>query len=217
MIPFDFSNLAFYGHQINIQSYGRLVFSSYGYALAFIIVILSWILTEIIGARIIPSRQRGSTKVEKPQKRVNIIDRIGWVIYASILFSGAAPAITLLPTWMYFLGIALMVTGIIIRQWAIAVLGKYFSGVIGVQKEQKVVQTGPYRLIRHPSYTGILLLWVGAAFAFQSWLALLGAGLIFGLAYGHRIVFEEKFLIKELGENYVEYMKSSKRIIPFLI
>lgn len=137
------------------------------------------------------------------------------VILASILF--AVFNVTMLPSWIFFLGISLMIAGVIIRQWAVAILGGYFSHVIGVQKDQRVVQTGPYRFIRHPSYTGILLLLVGMALVFQTWGAVLVTGLSFGLAYGYRMLYEEKFLTKELGSSYAEYMKRTKRIIPFLI
>ena len=103
------------------------------------------------------------------------------------------------------------------RQWAVAVLGRYFSNVIGIQENQKVVQSGPYRLVRHPSYTGILLIQIGIALALQSLVAIFAALAIFGLAYGHRMLNEEKFLIKELGSDYTQYMNRTKRIIPFLV
>jgi protein-S-isoprenylcysteine O-methyltransferase Ste14 len=110
-----------------------------------------------------------------------------------------------------------MFGGIVFRQWAIAVLGRYFSGMIGVQKEQKVVDTGPYHLIRHPSYTGALIFYVGMGLAVQSWAAVLVAVIVFGAVYGYRIFVEEKVLINELGNNYVDYKKRTKRIIPFLV
>jgi protein-S-isoprenylcysteine O-methyltransferase Ste14 len=110
-----------------------------------------------------------------------------------------------------------MLAGTVFRQWAIAVLGRYFFGVIGVQKEQKVVETGPYRWIRHPSYTGVLIFLVGMGLAMQSWAAMLVNIVIFGVAYGFRIFVEEKVLIRELGNSYVEYMKRTKRVIPKIV
>jgi len=92
--------------------------------------------------------------------------------------------------------------------------GRFFSGVIGVQTEHKVVESGPYLSIRHPSYTGVLIFVVGMGLAMQSWAAVLVEDAIFGVAYGSRIYVEEKVLIKELGTNYVEYMKRTKRVIP---
>jgi protein-S-isoprenylcysteine O-methyltransferase Ste14 len=88
---------------------------------------------------------------------------------------------------------------------------------IGIQEGQKVVDRGPYRLVRHPSYTGILLILVGTGLTFQSLAAVLIVLLIFSLAYGYRIYEEEKVLTLELGDVYVEYSKRTKRLIPYIL
>jgi protein-S-isoprenylcysteine O-methyltransferase Ste14 len=77
--------------------------------------------------------------------------------------------------------------------------------------------SGPYRLIRHPSYTGVLIFLAGMGVALQSWAAILANIVIFSLAYGYRIFVEETVLIRELGTSYVEYMKKTKRVIPKII
>jgi protein-S-isoprenylcysteine O-methyltransferase Ste14 len=111
-----------------------------------------------------------------------------------------------------------MLMGMVIRQWAMAALGRYFSSVLGVQQKQAVVDTGPYRFVRHPSYTGVLLLQVGLGLAVQSWGAVLTVVVLFGLAFGYRMRVEEKILVAELGESYTLYMRrTKKRLIPFLV
>jgi protein-S-isoprenylcysteine O-methyltransferase Ste14 len=110
-----------------------------------------------------------------------------------------------------------MVLGIVIRQWAIAVLGRFFSRTVRVREDQTVVETGPYRYVRHPSYTGTLIFFVGFGLALQSWGAVLVLLPIFAVAYGYRIHVEEKLLIAELGEPYVSYTRRTKRLIPFVI
>jgi protein-S-isoprenylcysteine O-methyltransferase Ste14 len=203
---------------VNISVITNLFPSTYA-AYIFSIVILIWLLSELIGGRIIPSLKRGGSTVQKKTsaRGLNAISVIAWIAVFTASTNFAKNDIAMLPSWVYYVGIAFMLAGIAFRQWAIAVLGRYFSGVIGVQKEQKVVQTGPYRLIRHPSYTGHLLMMVGIGLAVQSWGAVLAVLLIFGLAYGHRMLVEEKVLISEIGNSYVEYMKRTKRVIPFLI
>ena len=62
----------------------------------------------------------------------------------------------MLPSWVFYPGIVLMILGIILRQWSMAVLGRFFSGTVGTQEGQFVVEKGPYKYIRHPSYTGAL-------------------------------------------------------------
>jgi protein-S-isoprenylcysteine O-methyltransferase len=199
------------------MSTGALVFGLNSYLLTFVIVVSIWLSSEIVGGRIIPNLRRGDSKVEQRKKGLNIIGVIGWeaVIVASILFAGFD--ITVLPGWAFLLGIAIILAGVALRQWAVAVLGRYFTHVIGIQEGQKVVQAGPYRLIRHPSYAGILLIQLGIALALQSWGAVVVVGLSFSLAYGHRILYEERFLAQELGDSYLEYMKHTKRIIPLLL
>lgn len=204
---------------VSSTSAGKLpvIFVNVDFLLAFGIALLIWIASEIVGGRIIPSLRRGGSKVEKRRRGLNVITWVGWVVFFAISLNLASLGIALLPDWAFFLGIATIMIGVGVRQWAVAALGRYFSNVIGVQANQKVVQIGPYRFVRHPSYTGIFLIQVGIALALQSWAAVLAAGIIFGLVYGHRMLSEEKFLVKELGNDYLQYMNRTKRIIPFLV
>ena len=80
-----------------------------------------------------------------------------------------------------------------------------------------VVDKGPYKLVRHPSYTGIVLILTGLGLTLQSWEAVLLILLVFGLTFGYRIYIEEKVLISNLGDEYIEYMKRTKRIIPYVL
>lgn len=125
--------------------------------------------------------------------------------------------IAMLPNWFVYPGILLIAIGILVRQWAIFVLGRFFTLNIGVQKDQKVVDYGPYRYIRHPSYLGMSLTVIGIGAALQSWGGILAILVIYGLAIGYRIRIEEKFLVSELGDDYIRYMKRTKRLIPFVI
>lgn len=196
-------------------------FSSANEAYVFVILILLWILSEAVGATIIPRMRRRGSKVARRNRGSNWLSftlvYVDWVavFMASVGFAGNG--IALLPSWAYYIGIILMLGGIALRQWAIAVLGRYFSGVIGVQEEQKVVDTGPYHLVRHPSYTGAFLIQLGIGLALGSLGAVLVIAVIFGLTYGYRMFVEESVLISELGGRYTEYMKRTKRIIPFLV
>ena len=110
-----------------------------------------------------------------------------------------------------------MFLGILVRQLAIAVLGRFFSLTVRVAEDHRVVEKGPYRLVRHPSYTGILITFIGLALAVQSWGALLVLLGIFSLSFGYRMKVEEKALLSELGQDYASYMKRTKRLIPYLI
>jgi protein-S-isoprenylcysteine O-methyltransferase Ste14 len=192
------------------------IFTSDFAAAGFVIALVCFFVAEQIGGVIIPAIRRGGAKVKRGNVGSNAIVLISWIAIFSVPLVFAKMGITPLPDWVYFVGIALMFGGIAFRQYAIAVLGRYFSGVIGVQKDQKVVESGPYRLIRHPSYTGVLIFLSGMGVALLSWAAVLVNIAIFAIAYGYRIFVEEKVLMNELGNSYVEYMKRTKRVIPYI-
>jgi protein-S-isoprenylcysteine O-methyltransferase Ste14 len=181
------------------------------------IVVVLWVLSEIVGGRIVPALRRRGTKIERRDRGSALLIIGGIFLSIAIALLFASNGIAMLPGWVSYVGIALMVAGIIVRQWAIAVLGRYFSPVVGIQEGQKVVKTGPYRLVRHPSYTGALLIIVGVGLALQSWGAVLVLLLVFGITFGYRIRMEEKVLVSELGDEYVQYKKTTKRIIPYII
>jgi protein-S-isoprenylcysteine O-methyltransferase Ste14 len=185
-------------------------------AYAFAAVFLVWIVSEVIGGAVIPSLKRGSASVQPRSFGTGALIIIAWVLVLGISASLGAEGVLLLPSWFTYVGDTLILAGVVLRQWAIAVLGRYFSGVIGVQQGQKVVEAGPYRLVRHPSYAGALLILIGIAASMLSMAAVAAAFLLFWLGYGYRMLVEEKVLVSELGDNYVEYMKRTKRIVPFV-
>lgn len=193
------------------------IFASSDAQTAFAAILVLWLFSELIGGKIIPRIRRGDSRVQRRNIGSNTSLIIGWLVMLGTSLGLAGSGIGLLPSWVYDAGIAMMLFGIGFRQWAMAVLGRYFSGVIGVQKEQRVVQSGPYRFIRHPSYTGVLLIYLGVGFAVQSWGAIMVVLLVFVLTYGYRMMVEERVLISELGVSYSDYMKRTKRLIPFLV
>lgn len=186
-------------------------------ASVFNLVIILWIISEIIGGTIIPNLRRKNAKIKRKDKSS------AYIIFASIFISIIiayyfnSNNIAMLPDWIFYIGITLMILGILLRQWSIYVLGRFFSGVVGTQKDQKVIDNGPYRYVRHPSYTGALLILIGIGLSVQSWGAVITLMVIFILAYGYRIYIEEKALISQLGEEYIKYTKRTKRIIPYII
>jgi protein-S-isoprenylcysteine O-methyltransferase Ste14 len=176
-----------------------------------------WIASELFGAVLVPRlRRRGATRVERDRGSGPLII---FTVFVSIIlaFSFGYAGIGELHDWAFYLGIFLMFLGILVRQWAIAVLGRFFSLTVRVAEDHRVVEKGPYRLVRHPSYTGVLITFIGLGLAVQSWGALLVLLGVFSLSFGYRMRVEEKTLLSELGENYANYMKRTKRIIPYLI
>jgi protein-S-isoprenylcysteine O-methyltransferase Ste14 len=186
-------------------------------SILFLFAIFLWILSEYVGAFLIPYIRRHGTKIKKEDRQSRIILTLGIYIPTLIAFYFAFRNIAVLPSWTFYPGIFLILFGIFIRQWSIAVLGRFFSQYVGIQKGQKVVKNGPYKLVRHPSYTGLLLTLIGIGLALQSWGAVIVMILGFGFGFGYRIHIEEKILIAELGDEYIQYMKNTKRLIPYIL
>jgi protein-S-isoprenylcysteine O-methyltransferase Ste14 len=201
---------------MKIELTGNLFPSDYA-AYAFAAVFIVWIMSEIIGGIVIPSMKRRGAKVQPRSLGSGALIYVAWVLVLGISASLGAEGVLILPNWFTYVGDIIILAGVALRQWAMAVLGRYFSGVIGVQQGQKVVEAGPYRLIRHPSYAGVMLILIGIAASMLSMAAVAAAFLLFWLGYGYRMLVEEKVLVSELGDNYVDYMKRTKRIIPFLL
>jgi len=114
------------------------------------------------------------------------------------------------------LGYCLFVLGLALRWHAIIYLGRFFTTNVAIAADHRVIDTGPYRFIRHPSYAGGLLALFGFCLSFQNWASLL---IIFipCFAVNHwRIHIEEKALLEALGEPYRNYMQRTKRLIPLL-
>jgi protein-S-isoprenylcysteine O-methyltransferase Ste14 len=194
-------------------------FSSADEAMLFSVVYYGWVVCEIIGSMILPRLRQHRTGVKLERK-----DRgSGWIVITGVIasifvaFFFSQEKIAMLPGWTFYPGIALMVGGIVLRQWSIAILGRFFSMRVSVQKGQSVVRNGPYRFIRHPSYTGALLTLTGIGLAIQSWGAILVLIAIFCIVYAYRIHIEEKALIMHIGEDYIAYMKATKMLIPFIV
>jgi len=119
-----------------------------------------------------------------------------------------------IPASIQYLGLVLIPAGIGLRGWAIIKLGRFFSRTVRVERGHKIVTDGPYRWIRHPSYTGMILIYLGIALAIGTWLGVfVTVGLMLG-ATMYRISVEEKVLIEALGTAYTDYMNRTWRLFP---
>ena len=109
-----------------------------------------------------------------------------------------------------------MWSGIGIRQWAIAVLGRFFTVDVRVQPGQTVVDWGPYRWVRHPSYSGMIITFVGMGLALGNWVSLAVLVVVPTAGLIVRIRVEERTLLGSLGEPYRRFAAARPRLFPFL-
>ena len=115
-----------------------------------------------------------------------------------------------------WLGVTSAALGTVLRASAMRTLGEFYTRSLLVTDEQRVVDNGPYSVVRHPGYAGSMMIWVGSALALGSWLAALTTGGLMFAAYGRRIRSEEAMLGTALGEQYERYQRRTRRLIPFL-
>lgn len=119
-------------------------------------------------------------------------------------------------TEVFIAGLVLMLAGVALRWYAIWVLGVSFTCEVSTRPGQDVVRSGPYRWVRHPSYTGGLLTILGLLVCCDNPVPL-AAMVLAVVGYAYRIRIEERALATHLGSPYREYMRRTKRLIPFLV
>jgi len=115
------------------------------------------------------------------------------------------------------LGIALLIAGAVLRRYCFNALGKSFTGTVMVASDQAIIQHGPYRFVRHPSYMAAFLMFIGIGLALCSWISLAILFFAHCYLYGRRVAVEERALLDTLGAPYREYMSRTRRFIPFVI
>ena len=195
-----------------------LIYKTPAYTIAFVSVIVITRVPEIISAsRWRPQRDPTALQEDRGSLVVMSIVVGGGVVVACVLAAiWKAAAITWLRPQVTIAGIVVIVLGAALRWWAIFTLGRYFTFEVATRSTQRVVRSGPYRFVRHPSYTAILIMLLGVGMVLANWASLvlmLVSGLA-GLLY--RVMVEERALMEALGQPYADYMRQTKRLIPLI-
>ena len=186
------------------------------YAVAFWTAYLSWIVPEIVASRV--KRSTDSLKT-RDRGSLELIVGLWWVgmgIDFILAFHLQQVSILWQRSFVFFIGILLMVAGVAFRWYSIAILGRSFTFDVAIHSGQTLMDAGPYRYIRHPSYSGALLTVLGFGLALENWAGLAAFLTCMGCAYAYRIPIEEGALIAGLGEPYRQYMDRTWRLVPFL-
>ena len=139
-----------------------------------------------------------------------------WLVADSSLAMAHVIRALELPRWSLAVGAALVVAGTLFRNWAVRTLGRYFTRTVQVSDDQPVVENGPYRWLRHPSYTGGAVAAAGVGVALGSVVTVVAIVIPVAIAYAVRIPVEEAALCETLGDRYREYMKRTWRLVPFV-
>jgi protein-S-isoprenylcysteine O-methyltransferase Ste14 len=136
-------------------------------------------------------------------------------IFLGIAVRGRVPALdTAAPDVFAAAGLVVVWIGLAVRVWAVMTLGRSFSTFVQVDAGQDVVTRGPYRWVRHPSYTGLLFIALGFGLGAGNWLSLAICAVLPPLGLLPRIAVEESELTAVLGEKYRSYQRTTHRLVP---
>ena len=129
--------------------------------------------------------------------------------------TGAFPQGAQLP--IFAVGLSTLIVGSLLRRYCFRTLGQYFTGDVRARADQPVIRTGPYRLVRHPSYTAGIMMFVGIGLALGSWFSFALLAIAAIATYTYRVSIEERALLTTIGEPYRDYMTETKRFVPHII
>lgn len=180
-------------------------------------LMLGWLALEILVAVLTRTRRGGGKVQDRGTMFINWIVIVG-AVWCSTWAHAALPSAAVHGWlgWLKPLAMGVMLLGLVIRLVAIFSLGKSFSANVAIRSEQKVRRTGLYRVIRHPSYLGLLLIFVAVGLHFGN-LASFAIMLIPPtIAILYRIQVEEAALLQAFGEDYADYARVTRRLIPWI-
>lgn len=147
-----------------------------------------------------------------------------WILFGLIAigyflsFSVGMTKIGRIYHWDFFfaVGAFLIITGLIIRVYAINTLKQHFTYQVTKIENHELIETGLYKMIRHPGYLGQLFIFIGTAVSFSNWVSILSMMIAVSIGYLYRIRIEEIFMLEQMGQKYLDYQKKTKKLIPFV-
>ncbi|MGO4293402.1 methyltransferase family protein [Chitinophaga sp. RAB17] len=180
------------------------------------IIYLVWFLSEILLHRIL----RGGDKADKKKQDRGSLAFI-WIVI--IVFINIAVLVSIKTQYyimqgplMNRIGLSVILLGMLLRFISIAQLGRLFTVVVTIRKDHHIKKDGLYSLLRHPSYAGSLLSFLGFGLSINNWLGLVIVFIPVLAVFIYRMNIEEKMLTEQFGEEYTDYMKHTSRILPWI-
>ena len=177
---------------------------------------VAWAVYWFVASR----RVKATRREESPLSRAGHIVPLGiaaWMLWAPHLPGGFlegrfvpnSPA-------TYWTGVVIVAAGLLFAIWARNVLGRNWSGTVTLKQDHELIRSGPYRYVRHPIYTGLLLAFAGSAIARGEWRGLVALAIAF-VALWRKLKLEEKWMIETFGEAYLRYRAEVRALIPFVL
>ena len=178
-------------------------------------VSLTFFVSEVV-LSLIRKSKTGETKIQQDRNTLRLL----WVVILVAMIAGTRigfmfPRETPYAT-LRWSGLGVFIAGFVLRWSAILQLGKGFTVDVSIGKEHQLMQSGLYSYIRHPSYLGLVLEFLGYALLINSWYPLVIINVPVFIALHHRMNVEEALLTEHFGTAYQQYMQRTKRLVPFL-
>ena len=180
--------------------------------ITFIIIWSIWFISELL-LNIFSRSDNNKDDQDKGSMRIiwiTIAIAIDLGIIVSIFFKFLISKLIIIP----YIGLFLIIAGMIFRFIAVWSLGKFFTVNLTVKENHKIIKNGIYKIIRHPSYLGSLVSFIGFGISLNNWVSFTIIILPITIAFIHRIEIEEKLLLKQFKIDYSEYIKKTYRLIP---
>jgi protein-S-isoprenylcysteine O-methyltransferase Ste14 len=191
---------------------GQLPIPSGWFAALFWTLVITWVLSELFVGRL--GLGAGSMRSDRGSALV-VVAAVDVGLVLALVFA----ALGWLPIgaeWARWLGLLLMAAGLALRVFSILWLGPMFTRFVQIVPSHRLVTNGPYRFVRHPTYSGLLLFLLGMGLALGSWLSVAALTILPVAGILYRIRIEERVLLAAFGEEYRVYMQKVGRLLPQL-
>lgn len=162
-------------------------------------------------------RSRGKVTSSKDKGSLWLLYGMVTLGYALSFSIGATKTGRVSPWNLFFaVGMTLLALGLVIRVSSILTLKQYFTYSVSRLADQKIIESGLYKLIRHPGYLGQLMIFLGISTSLANWLAVLAMMIPVTLGYHYRMHVEERFMLEQMGVEYATYQARTKRLLPLI-
>jgi protein-S-isoprenylcysteine O-methyltransferase Ste14 len=191
-----------------------LPYTNAGAKTVFVALILIWVATELLTRARTRHNQSGTSTELGSMVAIGLSFALGFGGAFHLASHAEGAAIEFARRPIFILGALLAAAGIAFRQWAIHVLGRFFTVYVRVSEGQTVVESGPYRVLAHPSYTGMVMIFLGIGLMLGNWLSLACLAILPTAGLVIRIKVEERALLAGIGEPYRCFLETRSRLVP---
>ncbi|RQH08900.1 methyltransferase family protein [Paraburkholderia dinghuensis] len=183
--------------------------------IAFVFVFVVW-----IGSELVLSWRMRAGKGESGHRDSRTLAVIYAATVSATTIATAVALFSEFPIWRMpetrYFGMLIIISGMALRIWSMIMLGRFFTYNVALRDGHELIRSGPYRVLRHPSYTGLLFSFFGYGVALNNWISLVAVFIPVFLAFSRRIAVEETVLSEHFGDLYTEYKRRTWRLIPLV-